>query len=137
LELTLTPVVLTPASFTIDGIGVINGDYMWRGGPASEGTNFAQRDLVTFGALAAGATVSLGGGLLVSSTVDSGVYDDVNGPQSPDNGTSMPTTQTPSLFTAGVWERKHTATWGTAKGNGTIATIAAMGQQGDTTNRRC
>lgn len=137
LEITLTPVVLTPASFTIDGIGVINGDYMWRGGPASQGTTYAQRDLVTFGSLASGATTFAGGGLLVSSTVDSGVYDDTNGPQSNDNGTPMPTTQNPSTFVSGQWERKHTATWGTAKGNGTIATIAAMGQQGTPTNRRC
>lgn len=137
LEITLTPVALTPASFTIDGIGVINGDYMWRGGPAAEETTYSQRDLVTFGGLASGATSFGGGGLLVSSTVDSGVYDDTNGPSSNNNGTPMPTTQTPSTFVAGTWERKHTATWGTAKGNVTIATIAAMGQQQTATNRRC
>lgn len=129
LELTLTPTVLTPASFTIDGIGVINGDYMWRGGGASDNTAYHRRDLETFGGLANGNGTGRFGGLFVSSTVDSGVYDDVTAPGSSGSDASARTTQTPSTFVAGQWQRKHTAVWGTAKGNGTIATIGATGDQ--------
>ena len=63
LEITMTPVVLTPASFTLTNIGVINGDYVLHGGPGvGPMTSFGDPtagDVWCFSGLARGAWGSL------------------------------------------------------------------------------
>lgn len=137
-QLSLSPVVLTPGSFTLTGIGLINGDYMWRGGVAAPG-NYSQRDLYAFAGIAADRQTSTSGLLNADNVVDSGVYADANGPGMARLGSSQterPTTQTPSTYVAGTYTRSATGFWGTAQAQYTVATLGVQGQTNNSTEAR-
>lgn len=138
-RLELTPTVLTPASFTISGIGLISGNYTFRGGAGDPSSSYSLRDLYAFGGLAADLQSTTYGLLNANSGVDSGVYADVAGVGMSRTGSSQsqrPTTQTASAYVAGSFTRSASGLWGTDKANGEIATLAVQGQNGTTTQAR-
>lgn len=71
LEVTLSPVTMTAGSFTVTGVGAVNGDYMLvgRAAPASANERCAAPDLHLFSTWARGGMGTLTG---ISSTPTSG-----------------------------------------------------------------
>jgi hypothetical protein len=61
LEITLSPVVWTAASFVITGVGTVNGNYMLVGGEMSLTVTFVAPDLRLFSTLARGVLGTYGG----------------------------------------------------------------------------
>lgn len=76
LEVSLTPASMTAGSFTLDGVGTVNGDYMLVGGPAPSGISDRGKgpDLLVFSTLARGVLETVSGGFVSrptgSATVD-------------------------------------------------------------------
>jgi len=121
LTVTLSPMELTPGSFVIDGIGTINGNYLFSGSTRSA-------DLHVWSLIARGSVttnistsfIAIGG---LATTALTGPTSNVTIAQNMEASTF-----TASAFVEGVWERSVDAAFSTAKGNGTIATIGvAMG----------
>lgn len=76
LTVSLTPVALTPHSFTITGIGLITGDVMLVGGPNADGFN-GGKDFATFASTASGAGIATSTGTTAGfkAAADPGAFD--------------------------------------------------------------
>lgn len=125
LTLTLSPVTMTEAGFTITGIGAVEGDHMLFGG-GTGGFGGDIMDLQMFLALARGgafttsAAAGLGAGVSVTAP---SVYTTPAGVGTDGNRASAGTF---SSYSAGSYERTLTsAVWDVTRGNVTIRTLGA------------
>lgn len=123
LEIRLSPTVLTPSSFTITGIGAINGEYAFLGGPD---TSTFQTDLNLFSNLARGFVAGSGNYGGVADTVPwlNYLYGTTN---TPTGGEAS--AHSHSTFTPGDWQRSITPVWGTNGANFTIAMVGVLGRR--------
>lgn len=132
-RLSLTPTFTSPAtsSFTITGIGSVQGSLKWvRGGSADYGY-----DTIAFGMLAAGRSLAnyiqaFGRGYAID-TVPS-AYNSNSG-ISAGSGRDADT-RTPSSYTPGSFERSVDLGFGTGQANITIATLGIGGGTNNTSN---
>lgn len=120
LEVGLSPVTLTPASFTISGIGTISGEYAWTGGssPADTGTDLAQ-----FSRLAGGRQLAA---VLSDDTTSWAYATNINGVNT--SSASRASSVSYSEYTPGDYGRSMSALWGT--GNGNVAEARSLRVQG-------
>lgn len=115
LTITLAPTVPTPASFTIDGIGVINGNHFWVGGTNTDQANdlrlFSQ--FIAAAAWGTSGTTGILNAALTSSLISGYTFNSGIGPSN-----AAASTLTPSSYTPGSHVRKAAvARWSTAVGN--------------------
>lgn len=125
LELALTPVLPTPGSFTITGIGVVNGDFRFIGGP--DNSTF-RTDLAAFGYLTRAFVTPRGNG---GGFADADTWPVYEYPTSIRNlGTDdYASVNTHSTFTPGAWERSLSVTFGTGRANKLIASLGVLGRE--------
>lgn len=127
LEVTLSPTSMTAGSFTLDGVGAVNGDYMLVGGPAPSGISDRGKgpDLLVFSALARGTLNTASAGF-VSRPTGSASVDGTDRSAFTYTGTVTPAANTTNdvideqrdAYTPGAFTREGGAwAWDTAVGN--------------------
>lgn len=137
LTVTLLPVSLTSASFGITGIGTVNGDIMFFGGPDPYQAFYGAWDLRVVAAVARGQLATAGTNLntVVASAMTPTAASAANAytaavnvnknPDAGSNRSAHATSVTASSYTPGSHVRSFAAEWSTSAANGTIAGIAA------------
>lgn len=123
-ELTFSPITPTPGSFVIDGIGLINGNYMFYGGESAAGATGAM-DLKAFNATAKGIQHGNASGVAGNFLSGSG-YNGIPNPGTTNNSSS----RIVSPFTPGVWERSMGLVFGTNTSNTEIRSMGVNGGEG-------
>lgn len=126
LRISLSPVLMTPVSLVIDGIGLINGDFMFKRGTTGSA------DLSVFGCVARGTIVGSGlprtGRAFAQSVAPSDAYNQNLSISAPAWSTANAESNTWSDYTTGDYERTTIPRFGVAQANGfDIANIAISG----------
>ncbi len=124
--ITLTPTTLTAGSFTIDGIGLINGAYMFLGTTHSDSPH---PDLSVFGYTAAASTATTKNRFDVTTTALTGVYKQAVVPA----GAYVAPTFSP--YVGGSYQRSASGLLSVSQGNITIATLGMTTRESGTSQR--